>query len=291
MADTSGSAVDLTGRRVVVTGATNGIGRVAAQALAAMGAAVVVHGRNPVAVEATRRAIAAATRNEQVSAVVADFSSLAAVRRMAAELEERHAHIDVLLNNAGGFLSARKVTADGYEGQFGANHLAPFLLTNLLLDALKRSPAARIVTVASEAHRRARIDFDDLQLERGKYSGMRAYSQSKLANILFTLELSRRLKGTNVTANSLHPGVVATNIFSPPGVLGTIVGLIARVFLMPPAKGAATSVYLASSPAAAGVSGKYFARCREAEPAPAATDGAAAARLWELSERLVASRG
>jgi retinol dehydrogenase 12 len=278
--------IDLTGRRCVVTGATNGIGRATAHALAAMGATVVVHGRNAAAVEAVRRAITHSTANAQVTGVLADFSSLADIRRMARELAAQHGRIDVLVNNAGIMARARKTTADGFEWQFGVNHLAPFLLTNLLLDTLKRSDSARIVTVASQAHRRGTIDFDDLQLERTRYSGFRAYGASKLANILFTSELSRRLAGTGITANCLHPGVVATNIFDAGGVVGKIIGLLGRWFLLSPSDGAATSVYLASSPDVAGVTGKYFDKCREVAPTSAATDASAAARLWEVSERL-----
>jgi NAD(P)-dependent dehydrogenase (short-subunit alcohol dehydrogenase family) len=287
----SNTPVDLTGHSIVVTGATSGIGRATAEALAAMGATVVVHGRNPAAVDATVRAIGAGTGNAAVSGVVADFASLGAVRRMAAELAARHPRIDVLVNNAGGTTAARETTADGFEWQLAVNHLAPFLLTSLLLEPLKGSAAGRIVNVSSEAHRRATLDFDDLQLRRGKYNGLRAYSQSKLANILFTLELSRRLEGTSATANSLHPGVVATNIFGGAGVVGKLIGFVGRWLFLPPAEGAATSVYLASRPEVAGVSGRYFATCRATAPAPAATDAAAAARLWEISERLVAARG
>ncbi len=277
--------VDLTGRRCVVTGATNGIGRATAHALAAMGATVVVHGRNAAAVEAVRSSITQATSNAQVTGVLADFSSLADVRRMAGELAAQ-GRIDVLVNNAGTMARARKTTADGFEWQFGVNHLAPFLLTNLVLDTLERSDSARIVTVASQAHRRGTIDFDDLQLERTRYSGFRAYGASKLANILFTSELSRRLAGTGITANCLHPGVVATNIFNAGGVVGKIIGLLGRWFLLSPSDGAATSVYLASSPDVAGVTGKYFDKCREVAPTSAASDASAAARLWEVSERL-----
>jgi retinol dehydrogenase-12 len=278
-------AIDLTGRCCVVTGATNGIGRATAHALAAMGATVVVHGRNATAVDAVRGAITQATRNTQVTGVVADFAALADVRRMARELASRHGRIDVLVNNAGTMSRDRKTTTDGFEWQFGVNHLAPFLLTNLLLDTLKASDSGRIVTVASRAHRRGKIDFDDLQLERARYSGLRAYSASKLANILFTLELSRRLADTSVTANSLHPGVVATNIFGG-GIVGKLIALLGRRFLLSPTEGAATSVYLASSQDVAGVTGKYFDKCREATPTSAARDASAAARLWEISERL-----
>jgi NAD(P)-dependent dehydrogenase (short-subunit alcohol dehydrogenase family) len=280
---------EVAGRRYLVTGATSGIGRETAQALAAMGGAVVVHGRDAAAVDSVCRSIVASTHNERVTGIVADFASLADVRRMAGDLASGYPSIDVLVNNAGAMTMARRTTADGFEWQFGVNHLAPFLLTNLLLDKLTKADAARIVNVASHAHRGAApLDFDDLQSERGKYRGFRAYSASKLANILFTLELSRRLAGTNATANSLHPGAVATNIFRTPGALGKIGMRLARMLLLPPAKGAVTSVYLATSPDVAGVTGKYFAKCRPVAPSPAAADAAAAARLWDVSERLTA---
>lgn len=281
------NVTDLNGRRCLVTGATSGIGKETARALAALGAEVVVHGRDAAAVDTTCKSIVASVPNARVSGALADFGSLASVRRMAGELTARYASIDVLVNNAGAVSSARKVTADGYEWQLGVNHLAPFLLTNLLLGALKKSGTARIVTVSSAAHRSGKIDFDDLQLERTKYSGLRAYSASKLANVLFTLELSRRLGGTGVTSNCLHPGVVMTNIFRGSGVVvAAIVRVLGRMLMLSPADGAATSVYLASSPEVAGVTGKYFVKCREETPAPAAADAAAAARLWEISERL-----
>lgn len=278
-----GPTVDLAGRRCVVTGATHGIGRATAQALAALGATVVVHGRDAAAVDAVRREIAASTGNGAIAGVVADFASLSDVRRMARELAAER--VDVLVNNAGTMLRSRETTADGFERQFGVNHLAPFLLTNLLLDALPSG--ARIVNVASEAHRRARLDFEDLQLERGKYNGMRAYGASKLANVLFTAELARRLAGTGVTANSLHPGMVYTNIFSGLGGGAKIFAAVGRLLLLSPERGAATPVYLAASPDVSGVTGKYFERCRPRPPAAAADDAAAAARLWEASERLV----
>jgi NAD(P)-dependent dehydrogenase (short-subunit alcohol dehydrogenase family) len=221
-----------------------------------------------------------------VSGVVADFSSLAAVRKFAKELVAQHGRLDVLVNNAGTGMLERKETADGFEWQFGVNHLAPFLLTNLLLDMLKKSTAARIVNVASMAYRNARLDFDDLQAARKKYNSFGAYGASKLANILFTLELARRLEGSKVTANCLHPGVVATNIFKNLGTLGKVFTILGRPFMLSPTRGAETSIYLASSPDVAKVSGKYFDKCREAPLLPHATDMEAARRLWEVSEQL-----
>jgi NAD(P)-dependent dehydrogenase (short-subunit alcohol dehydrogenase family) len=215
------------------------------------------------------------------------LGSLAAVRKLAGEIAAQYPRLDVLVNNAGTGSRRRQTTADGYERTFGINHLAPFLLTNLLLEKLKASKAARVVTVSSMAHRGATLDFDDLNFEKRKYSGLRAYGESKLANILFTVELATRLAGSSVTANCLHPGVVATNIFAAfGGPTGKIFSVLLRPFMLSPADGAKTSIYLASSPEVANVTGKFFDKCREVPPAPAAQDGAAAKRLWEISAKL-----
>ena len=274
---------DLSGRICLVTGATRGIGRATAEALAKMGAQVLIHGRDSASVGAVCREM---VRYGQVTGVVGDLSSLAAVRRLAKDVAAQHPRLDVLVNNAGTGSLRRETTADGFERQFAVNHLAPFLLTNLLLERLKASSAARVVTVSSMAHRSGKLDFDDLNWERRKYSGLQAYSASKLANILFTIELARRLSGSRVTANCLHPGVVATNIFSTMGFGGRLLTVLFRPFMLSPAKGALTSVYLASSPEVANVTGKFFDKCREAATAPAAQDADAARRLWEISERL-----
>jgi len=279
---------DLTGRTCLVTGATRGIGRAAAEALVKLGANVVIHGRDSAAVGAVCRATKRMSRGGHVTGAVADFASLKSVRRMAEEVAAQHPRLHVLLNNAGAAARQRRVTADGFEWVFAVNHLAPFLLTTLLLPTLTQSAPARIVTVASMAYRRAALDFDDLQWERHKYRSLQAYSVSKLANILFTLELSRRLAGTGVTANCLHPGVVATNIFSSLGPLGKLFGVLARPLLMSSAAGAKTSVYAASAPELAAVSGRFFDRSREVSLDPNAQDAAAARRLWEISEELVA---
>jgi NAD(P)-dependent dehydrogenase (short-subunit alcohol dehydrogenase family) len=281
--------IDLTGRVCVVTGATRGIGRATAEALAKMGATVVLHGRDAAAVGAVSRKIANSTGNANVSGVVADFASLADVRRLANEIAARHEHIDVLVNNAGTAVNRRRSTTDGFEWQFGVNHLAPFLLTNLLLERLSVSAPARVVTVASRAHKRGVIDFDDLHWERRNYDGLQVYSATKLANILFTRELARRLAGTDATANCLHPGVVATHIFSHMGLFGKVFGALSKPLLLPPEKGAETTVYLATSPEVATVSGKYFDKCKAVEPAPTASDDAVARRLWDVSENLTAS--
>jgi NAD(P)-dependent dehydrogenase (short-subunit alcohol dehydrogenase family) len=251
-----------------------------------MGATVLLHGRDSLVVGVVCREISRSAGAGAVTGVVADFSSLAAVRRLAKDVATEHSRLDVLVNNAGTGMLERKETADGFEWQFGVNHLAPFLLTNLLLDALRKGKAARIVNVASMAYARARLDFDDLQAARKKYNTFAAYGASKLANILFTLELARRLEGSNVTANCLHPGVVATNIFKNLGTIGKVFTFLGRPFMLSPTRGAETSIYLASSPDVAKVTGKFFDKCKEAPLLPHATDMAAARRLWEASERL-----
>jgi NAD(P)-dependent dehydrogenase (short-subunit alcohol dehydrogenase family) len=281
---------DLRGRVCLVTGATHGIGRATAEALAKMGATVLVHGRDSLVVGVVCREISR-TAGGGVSGVVADFGSLEAVRRLAKEIAAQHGRLDVLVNNAGTGMMERKETADGFEWQFGVNHLAPFLLTNLLLDILKKSAAARIVNVASMAYSRARLDFDDLQAARKKYNTFAAYGQSKLANILFTLELARRLEGSKVTANCLHPGVVATNIFRNLGTIGKVFSIVGRPFMISATKGAQTSIYLATSPDVAKTSGKYFDKSKEALLLPHATDMEAARRLWEVSAKLTGLGG
>ncbi len=271
----------------VVTGATSGIGEATAHGLAALGATVVVHGRDA---EKGRRIVAGivqATGNVSVRFAQGDLAALSQVRRLADELDRSLPRLDVLVLNAGLACSHRTTTADGYETTFAVNHLAPFLLTHLLRAKLGRSDAARIVVVASEAHRGTRLDFDDLMLERG-YGQMRAYGRSKLANILFTRALARRLVGTAQTCNALHPGVVQTGIFrEAPAWLRGMLSTIGRLFLLSPEQGALTSLYLASSSEVAGQSGGYYSRCKLVEPSEAARDEQAAERLWEASAKLV----
>ena len=282
-----GGAMD--GRTVVVTGATSGIGRETALGLARMGASVAVVARDPVRGEQVRREVEAAG-GRRAELFVADLAALAEVRRLAAELEARLPRIDVLLNNAGAMHAHRKLSADGLELTFAVNHLAPFLLTHLLRARLLASAPARVVTVASEAHRMAPLDLDDLQAERG-YRAMVVYGRSKLANVLFAAELARRLDGTGVTSNSLHPGVVATGFGrNDPGLMRTLVSL-AGPFLVSPEKGARTSIFAASAPELAAVTGRYLKGSREAVPSAAARDAATAARLWERSARLAGLPG
>ena len=274
------------GQVCVITGATSGIGRAAASELAALGARLVIVARDPGRGAAARDEIAGETGNREVALEVADLASQRHVRDLAVRLLASLPEIHVLVNNAGLTLSNRRLTEDGLEETFAVNHLAPFLLTNLLLDRLRASAPARVVTVASAAHRGAAIPFDDLNGERG-FSGWLAYSWTKLANILFTVELARRLDGSGVTATCLHPGVVATGFAREgPLLIREFQRFLGRLLLLDPKRGADTLVWLASSPEVAGASGGYYAKRRLVTPSPAARDAAAARRLWLFSERL-----
>jgi NAD(P)-dependent dehydrogenase (short-subunit alcohol dehydrogenase family) len=274
------------GKVCVITGATSGIGREAALQLARLGARLVLVGRDP-----RRGADAVAWLKERVpgaaaAVLVGDLLRLAEIRRLAAALRAEADRIDVLVNNAGAIFDRHALTEDGVERTFALNHLAYFLLTHLLRDRLEASAPARIVNVASEAHRGAALDFSDLAGVRGD-SGWSAYRRSKLANILFTAELARRLAGSGITANCLHPGFVASRFGDETGPLLRFgLRLAKRVAAISPEEGARTIVHLASSSEVAGVSGRYFAKCRELEPSPAARDAAAAGRLWNESARL-----
>ncbi len=278
----------MAGRTVLVTGATGGIGKATAAGLAAMGAHLAITGRDPGRTDAAAHEIR--TAGGQVDVFVADLSAQAEVRRLADEVLQRLPRLDVLVNNVGGYWNTRHVTADGLERTFALNHLASFLLTNLLLDRLKDSAPARVVTVSSHAHTGGRIDFDDLQGERN-YSGARAYNQSKLANLLFSYELARRLTGTAVTANALHPGVVRTSFGAedPASVQRLLVPLI-RPFMKSPAQGAATSIHVASAPELDEVTGRYFANSRPKRSSERSYDGAAGERLGQVSRDLVRPR-
>ncbi|WP_312182996.1 SDR family oxidoreductase [Arthrobacter sp.] len=273
------------GRTVLVTGATGGIGKATALGLAAMGAQLAITGRDQGRTEAAAQEIRAAG-SRQVDVFVGDMSSQADVRRMAGEILAALPRIDVLVNNVGGYWSTRHVTADGLEHTFALNHLAPFLLTNLLLERLQESAPARVVTVSSNAHTQGRIDFDDLQGENS-YSGSRAYNQSKLANLLFTYELARRLQGSPVTANALHPGVVRTSFGAEdPGTVQRVFVPLARPFMLSTEKGAATSVLLASDPELEGVNGAFFSKGKPRKSSKDSYDRPTAAQLWKVSADL-----
>jgi NAD(P)-dependent dehydrogenase (short-subunit alcohol dehydrogenase family) len=276
------AAPSMKGKVVVVTGATAGIGFVAARQLALAGARVLLAGRSTqTAGEASDR-IRQEVPGADVEPLAADLSSLAEVRKLAAEVAVRTDRLDVLINNAGGIFLDMAETVDGVETTFAVNHLAPFLLTNLLLPLLRAAPSARVVNVASGAHRGVTLDFDDLEGRR-RYSGWRAYQRSKLANILFTRELASRLKGEPIAVYSLHPGYVNTRIFRDATWKGAVMRAFAKAFAIAPEQGAATTVYLATSPVVGGASGGYFVKSRPAVPSRAARDDAAARRLWEAS--------
>ena len=283
---TQRSAVPMSGRTVLVTGGTGGIGRATALGLAAMGAHVAITGRDRARTESAAREVRTAGSG-QVDGFVADLSSQEEVRRLADEVLLRLSRVDVLVNNVGGYWNTRHLTADGLERTFAVNHLAPYLLTNLLLDRLRRNGPARIVTVASNAQAMGRIDFGDLQGERS-YSGARAYNQSKLANVLFTYELARRLVGTSVTANALHPGVVSTAFGAEdPGRVQRLFVPFLRPLMKTPAQGAATSIHVATAPDLERVTGLYFAKSRSRRSSKRSYDEAAARRLWQVSADLV----
>jgi NAD(P)-dependent dehydrogenase (short-subunit alcohol dehydrogenase family) len=278
-------SVLMAGRAVLVTGGSRGIGRATALGLATMGARVAITGRDRERTEDAAREIRAAGGG-QVDVFVADLSAQSEVRRLADEVLQSLSRIDVLINNAGGYWHTRHVTADGLERTFAVNHLAPFLLTNLLLDRLKQTAPARVVTVSSNAQTTGRIDFNDLQGERS-YSGGRAYNQSKLANVLFSYELARRLQTTSVTANALHPGIVSTSFGAedPAGLQRLFVPIV-RPFMKTPVQGAATSIYLASAPDLEQVTGRYFVNSKPKRSSKRSYDEAAAARLWQVSADL-----
>jgi NAD(P)-dependent dehydrogenase (short-subunit alcohol dehydrogenase family) len=282
----SDASTSMAGKTVLVTGATAGIGEVTARELAKKGARVVLVGRSASKCEATAAMIRQSTGSQAVEFLVGDLSSQAGVRKVAREFLEGHDRLDVLVNNAGAYFSKRRTSVDGIEMTFALNHLGYFLLTNLLLDTLKTSSPSRVVSVASDAHRFvSKVDFDDPQGSK-KYGGWHAYCQSKLMNILFTGELARRLAGTGLTANSLHPGFVASNFTAGNGAMGWFLRRLASLAAIDTDAGAKTSIYLASSPEVEGVTGRYFAKEKPAEPTRAALDEAAAARLWDLSEEL-----
>jgi retinol dehydrogenase 12 len=282
---------NLRGKVCLLTGATRGIGRAAADALARTGVSLVLVGRDEARVDETVQSVrsAAGQAAGTVEGLVADLSLQSEVRRLAKLVRERYRRLDILINNAGAIFTRREETAEGREKTLALNHLGYFLLTLELLDLLKASAPARVVNVASEAHRGMRLDFEDLE-NRKNYSGLRVYGESKLMNVLFTNELARRLEGTGVTVNALHPGVVATGFGrNTPGLFKSLVRLAAP-FMRTPEKGAQTLVYLATSADVEGVSGKYFKDSKQSLSSPAARNPESSRKLWEASERLLAPR-
>jgi retinol dehydrogenase 14 len=272
------------GKTVLITGGTSGIGKATAAALAAMGARVVVTGRNEERGESAVEEIRRDTGGE-VSLMLADLAVQADVRRLAEEFQERHDRLDVLVNNAGVVQSERTETPDGIETTLTVNHLAPFLLTNLLLDLLKRSAPSRIITVASEAERWAKMDLDDLQSRR-KYRGMQVYGMTKLANIMFTFELAERLRGTGVAANCVHPGAVNTSFGTNNRGIMTLLFRAFKPFMRSPEQGGDTVIYLASSPDVEEMTGKYLSDRKLITASDMAYDKDLRERLWEISEEL-----
>jgi NAD(P)-dependent dehydrogenase (short-subunit alcohol dehydrogenase family) len=277
-------------KTIVLTGATSGIGRATALGLAKLDSRLILVGRDAGRAEETIGAIRKATGRKDVEILRGDFARQDEVRRVAGEILARTEAIHVLLNNAGVTMMKRSVTPDGYESTFAINHLGYFTLTGLLLPRLlAAAPDARIVNVASDAHRWGPLDLDDLQNER-EYKAMKVYGQSKTANLLFTRELARRLGGSGVTVNALHPGAVATRLGRGSGPLFDLLQSAISVFMKSPEQGADTSIFLASDPAVAGLTGRYFANRKEKQPRPFASDDVLAKRLWAVSEELTGCR-
>jgi len=279
----------MAGKVCLVTGATAGIGKVTATALAEMGAVVIITGRSQQKARDTVEMIKTETGNEAVGYLLADYSDLQQVRDMAEAFNTQHSQLDVLVNNAGAFYNRRRPTPYGVEMTFLVNHLAPFLLTNLLLPTLISSAPARILNLSSDAHKQGTMDFDDLGFERG-YLGIKAYGRSKLATNLFTYELARRLAGTGVTVNAVHPGHVATDIWKNDfSFIGPALKWVTGLFSLSPEEGADNSIYLASSPEVEGITGKYFVKREAASTTPLSCDEGVAQQLWEVSEKLSSS--
>jgi retinol dehydrogenase-14 len=281
------SAENITGKVCIVTGANSGIGKETARALARMGATVIMVVRNQVAGEKARKEIIEETGNESIELMIADLFSINEIRELASDFKNTHSRLDVLINNAGGIFPKREVTVDGFERTFALNLLAPFLLTHELLDVLIASAPSRIINVSSAAHLRGRIDFENLQSEK-KYGQMGPYGNAKLMNIMFTYALARRLEGTGVTANALHPGVVRTHFGQNDAsrarkLMFRMLGPLFRS----PEKGAKTSVYLASSPEIEGISGKYFANSKPKESSRISYDEELQEQLWQRTEQLL----
>src|SRR6267143_1751081 len=279
------SSVNMNGKICLITGGNSGIGKATALGLAKMGATVVIVSRNKEKGETAVTDIIAKSGNKNVELIQADMSSQDSIHKLAEEFRARHEKLHLLINNAGVYLTKRSESEDGLESTFAINHLGPFLLTSLLVDILKASAPSRIVNVTSDAHKGAKIDFDDLQGEK-RFSGWQAYGQSKLAMILFTHELAKKLEGTGVTANSAHPGVVRTNFAKNNGGLVMLGFRFLGIFFISPDSSAKRILYVATSPSLEGVTGKYFTRMHEVRSSPESYDDDAARRLWLVSEQL-----
>lgn len=275
--------MELKNKTAIITGATSGIGRETAKALASKGAILILPFRNSAKADSLKAEILEHTPDAQLDFMECDLSSLESIRLFAKTFQSKYDQLHLLINNAGIWETKRKLSKDEIEMNFAVNHLAPFLLTNLLLDIMKLSTPARIVNVASEAHKQGKIYFDDIEFSK-KFSSLKSYGQSKLANILFTKKLSQMLKGTGVTTNCLHPGVVSTSLFDKmPKALMAVMNL----FMISPEKGAQTTIYLATSPEVENVSGGYYAKSKPKKPSTDALRQDFADKLWELSENYV----
>ncbi|MBC7474550.1 MAG: SDR family oxidoreductase [Candidatus Sericytochromatia bacterium] len=286
--------MDLKNKICIVTGANSGIGKVTALEIAKMGATVIMVCRSKEKGEKALEEVKNISNNKNVELMLCDFASQKSIRDFAEQFKSKYKSLHILVNNAGLIISDKSITKDGIESTFAINHLGYFLLTNLLLDLLKSSEPSRIVNVSSDGHKIGHIDFDDLNYEHKKYSSMKAYCDSKLANILFTKELSKRLKGTNVTANCLHPGAINSNFaYNMTGFMGNIVKLIKpllNIVLTTVEKGAETQIFLATSPEVEGVTGEYFSKKRIASTNNEAKDKNVAERLWQVSEDMVKTK-
>jgi NAD(P)-dependent dehydrogenase (short-subunit alcohol dehydrogenase family) len=282
------TGASIQGKVVLITGATNGLGKATALELAKMGAQVVIVGRNPAKTDATLKEIESVSGNRAGRSLIADLSSMREVAHLAEEIKKRVPRLDVLVNNAGAMYSHRRETADGYEATFALNHLSVFLLTNLLLETLRAAPAARIVNITSSSHTMIRkIRFDDLHLKRGNYlGGFPAYGQSKLMNIMFTYELARRLEGSRVMVNCVHPGTANTGLHHHNRGWMRVIQNVVFSFGITPEAGAAPIVHLAASPELEGVTGQYFDRHKPAKSSSVSYDETARRQLWQISERL-----
>ena len=292
--ENSKMTANLEGKTCLVTGATSGIGKEIASGLVNLGADVVIVGRNgekcKSVLEEIKERIGLRDGKVDISYLVADLSSQASIRQLAKEYANSHQRLDILVNNAGVFLSKRTTTIDGLESTFAVNHLAPFLLTNLLIEMIMASSPSRIITTSSVAHGGARIDFDDIEFKKRSYNGIMAYGQSKLANILFTKELARRIGGSDggsaVTANCFHPGAVRTSLVQDNPWYYRLIWTVAGSFFLSPERGADTALFLASSSDVNRVTGGYFAKRKQVKPSKAADDEEAAIRLWNASEMM-----